>query len=800
MHLPDSSRCSNSITVGGEESDNVTQPIPHYRYALLPLFLVAGTFIVLGPTFWNGAETRQGSVADAYENSDLYHFVYPAYDYTYTRMRAGNPDTGVQVLPGLGAPFPLWNPQQRCGMPLTSDPRLGVFQPLNVVFLFLPTAPALAVHAFLSLFLMGLFFALFARAVGVGYVAAVIGGIVYAYCGASAAAMSRPWMASAMVWFPFVMWAVREYGYRFDFGTAMLAGLGGALLILSGAYALVLAALCLIVPYRIQMTLFPRSDEPQIPPLRRRIRGPVLMGFIAFGVSAIQWLPAAYWALRLDEPFQALWNFNLAAEAPVSWREFLAQALTPSASSLPRIAYVGTVTLLLIPAALFHRHRRRDVVFFLLAAVACSVAALAGTSGLPLGFPHLAFLYPVAFCLATLAALGADRLLTPRDTFRSRPVWLPAMFVMVAGAGFIVAFGADIRQYVIPFLGILFFFLIFRYRFFAPICGALIAALLVVDLTDASKNTYRHPRQDAPECYRRHAVALEDLREQSLGSRALFSAHGLDTALTSNMGFLYPQRLIGGALLPLTEDEAIWWNHLGEPGATLTRGSGKDVDREALSPRLLNFMAARAILATPQGSLYAGGWGGNGPHLREVPTQQDLRLYINEDALPRAYWVPGSRVAVGMQATIDMLTDASFDASRECVVDALSPGIGTLATTSAAAEGPRPSLADATCSIEDLSPERVRLRVNAPASGITVLADTHAPGWVARVNGVRQPILKVNGLYRGVVTPEGFSEIEFVYRPLVAYIAQGISVAVLIVILSYGMRVFFRRGVSLVSL
>ena len=777
----------------------MTETHPQYRYALLPLFLIAATFIVLGPTFWNGTETRQGSVASAYENSDLYQFVYPAYAYTFGRMKAGPPESGVRLLPGLEGAIPRWNPRLRCGIPLTTDPRVGVFQPLNAVFLFLPTAPAMAVHAFICLFLMGLFFALFARAAGVGYVAALIGGIVYAYCGASAAAMSRPWMASALVWMPFVMWAVREYGRRFDIGTAILAGFGGALLILSGAYGLVLAALCLIVPYRIQMTLFPRPDESPIPPLIRRFKGPLLMAVVAMGISAVQWLPTVVWSASLDAPFRSLWNFNIAAEAPVSGRELLAQVLTPDSSNLPRITYVGTITLLLIPAAFFHRHRRRDVIFFLIAAVAGTCAAFAGTDGLPFGFPRLAFVYPAVFSLAALAAFGADRLLTPKDTFRSRPVWLPASVVLLLSSGFIVAFGGDIRQFVIPFAAVLLVFLVFRYRVIALVGGILIAALLVVDLTVASKNTFRHPRQDAPECYRLDAAALDDLREQCLGSRAVLSARGLDTTLTSNLGFLYPQSLIGGALIPLTVDQALWWNRLAQSAPELTRGSGKDITPDSPQPGLLNYMAARAILASPQGPLYSGGWGADGPRLREAPTQGEYRLFVNEDALPRAYWVPSWRVAVGTQAAIDMLADDTFDATRACVVDALSPGIGALASTAPAVDESTPRLTDAACSVEDVRPEHVRLRVNAPLPGITVLADTYARGWSATVNGVRQPILQVNGLFRGVLTPAGPCEIEFTYRPLISYAAQGISIVVLGLILIYGIRVFFRRSASLVS-
>ena len=769
------------------------EPAPQYRYALLPLFLIAASFIVLGPTFWNGTETRQGSVGDAYENSDLYQFVYPAFDYAFSRM-GGSAARDSETVPDVRHAFPRWNPRQHCGVPLHTDPRLGLFQPLNALFLFQPTGRALALHAYLCLFLMGLFFALFARAMGVGYVAALIGGIVYAFCGASAAAMSRPWMADALVWTPFVMWSVREYAYRFDRGAAMLAGLGTGLLILSGAYAMVLAALCLILPYRLQMTVFPSTGEQTPPSLLRRTRGVFLMLAVAAGVAAVQWLPTLVWAVRLERPLEALWNFNVAAGTPVSPRELLVQLLTPSAGTLPRIAYVGIPTLLLVPAALFHRRRKREVAYFLLAAGAFAVASSAGDAQMPFGFPRLAFFYPLVFCVAALASLGADRLLTPRTTFRAQPMWLPASVVLVASAAMIWAFGAEVRQYAVPFVAVLAALLLFRTRWFAPVCGIALALLLVLDLTVASKNIYRHPRQDAPACYQRFAPALNELREQTLGSRAVLSARDLDSSLISNLAMVYPIHLAGGALSPLTREQALWWDQMAGRASTLARGSGKSLTPESPLPRLLNVMAVRAILVSPQGAMYAGGWGARGPHLREVPSPGGLRLYVNEDALPRAYWVPSWRVEVGPQAAIDALVDPAFDPSRECVVDALSGGIGQLAASPPSAGESTPALRDATCSVEDLTPEHVIIRVNAPQPGITVLADSFAPGWSATVDGKRQPILKVNGLFRGVVTPQGPCVIEFRYRPVSLYAGIAVGLLTLAVLLAGGLRGLFQKA------
>ncbi|MCC6491032.1 MAG: YfhO family protein [Candidatus Hydrogenedentes bacterium] len=766
---------------------------PQYRYAILPLFLIAASFIVLGPTFWNGTETRQGSVGDAYENSDLYQYVYPAFDYAYTRLR-GSAEREMDDMPNMRGAFPRWNPRMHCGVPLHTDPRLGLFQPLNAIFLFFPTSKALALHAFLCLFLMGLFFAMFARAMGVGYVPALIGGIVYAFCGASAAAMSRPWMAGALVWTPFVMWAVREYASRFDRAAATLAGIGTGLLILSGAYALVIAALLLILAYRLQMTLLPSADEKEPPSLLRRTQGILLMIAVAAGVAAVQWIPTAMWALGLENPLEALWNFNIAAEAPVAMRDLLAQLLSPSAGTLPGIAYVGIVPLLLIPAALFHRHRTREVAFFLLAAAGFAFVSCAGDVRMPFGFPRLAFFYPLVFCVAVLTALGADRLLTPRTTFRSRPVWLPASAVLIAAAAMIWAFGAEVRQYAVPFAAVLLLLLLFRSRWSARVCGVGFALLLVVDLTVASKNIYRHPRQDAPACYERFAPALDELREQSLGYRALLSARDLDTALTANLSMVYPISLGGGALFPLTREQALWWDRMAGSAPALARGSGNSLTSESPLPQLLNVMAVRAFLVSPQGALYGGGWGARGPRLREVPAASGLRLYVNEDALPRAYWVPSWRVAVGTQAAIDALAEPGFDRARSCVVDALSDGIGQLASSPPAVSESTPSMRDATCSVEDLKPEHVIIRVNAPQAGVTVLSDSFAPGWSATVDGKRQPILKVNGLFRGVVTPQGPCVIEFRYRPIALYAGIVIGLLTLVLMLAGGLRGLFQKA------
>jgi len=65
-----------------------------------------------------------------------------------------------------------------------------------------------------------------------------------------------------------------------------------------------------------------------------------------------------------------------------------------------------------------------------------------------------------------------------------------------------------------------------------------------------------------------------------------------------------------------------------------------------------------------------------------------------------------------------------------------------------------------------VTPNRVRLQVDAEAGDILVLKDIYAAGWSATVNGSPSPIVRVNGFARGVLmTNAGPQVVDFTYRP-----------------------------------
>jgi hypothetical protein len=131
--------------------------------------------------------------------------------------------------------------------------------------------------------------------------------------------------------------------------------------------------------------------------------------------------------------------------------------------------------------------------------------------------------------------------------------------------------------------------------------------------------------------------------------------------------------------------------------------------------------------------------------------QGEVRVYRNEGALPRAYVVPGYRVVADRDRRLAALRSPDFAPRQEVLLE----------------RAPESFAGGASGSAEFLvyQSEQVELRVEAPAGGLLVLADTDYPGWRAQVDGITTPILRANHVFRAVVLPPGAQHVAFTYEP-----------------------------------
>ncbi len=189
-------------------------------------------------------------------------------------------------------------------------------------------------------------------------------------------------------------------------------------------------------------------------------------------------------------------------------------------------------------------------------------------------------------------------------------------------------------------------------------------------------------------------------------------------------------------------------------------------------------MAARVLVCADGGPLGPAGFTKKTLPLRPLRSGNGIALLANDHALPRAYWVPGWRVARDMETALRLLGEASFNGARECVVfpgGASFEQLATLVPDAATAAGRPVDWESVECAIEEDAPERVVIHMASPRPGVTVLSDTFAPGWRAFLDGRRVPILRVNGLFRGIATPAGAHTIVFTYRPTAFLVGLSLS-------------------------
>jgi hypothetical protein len=133
----------------------------------------------------------------------------------------------------------------------------------------------------------------------------------------------------------------------------------------------------------------------------------------------------------------------------------------------------------------------------------------------------------------------------------------------------------------------------------------------------------------------------------------------------------------------------------------------------------------------------------------------DVTVYENPNAYPRAFVVPEAVLAPDGTAAIARLRDGPLDPRRQVVVESAPPGgIGPFA-------GTPPS--DAAIVAEGTAV--LDVEASAPAGGFLVLTDPYYPGWRAYVDGEEAPILHADYLFRAVPLTPGSHVVRFVFTP-----------------------------------
>lgn len=713
----------------------------HNQYAAPLLFMAAALFIFLCPLFWISIQAPGGGAVSADgENVTLYRQIFPSMMYGTESLRTGR--------------LPLWNNRILCGTPYFSEGRHGLLQPLVIPFLFLAFPQALALHAFTALSAMAFFFVLFARSLGLRFVPSLLGALVAVCGGTSAAVMSNPLTLQTMMWFPLLLWVLREHLRQPRRETLVLGAMTLSLLLLGGAMlpALVLAltavlygALCV---YR---GVAPSEDSKERNQRWKRalsLGSLIVLGLLLFSVQGFPMLAR----LRLlESSLQLLDNFRIAASLPAGVTGLWAQMLDLQTQLLPAPGRVGIMTLLLLPAAFLHPLPRWERIFFGL-----SIPGFVVLSVFTGEAQWVQALYlPVSFFIALLAALGLDRLFTVRRDAMTPRLWMP---VIASLSLFILLFlfaPDSARGRMLPFIPALAFFLIFRRQWASVLACIFILVFLYVDLASSFANRQDHPFfQSTPEL-RVDRQLTNRLRESALDGRVLLLADRESRSFHPNLCMTTPLHGVLGEGSLLSQSQSLWrdqWEQRCERG-----------DAPAFLS-MLRLMSVQVIATDKSfGGLDASFF--QGMNLQQQNREGRISLHTTPQGLARAYWVPRWRLATDDQAALDGICDPAFDPTRECLVTSDKKTVHHLARIVADTSEAAQELAAPRIVVTEHRPEEITVHVETPGPGILVFSESFEEGWQAVDNDQAHPLLHVNGIFMGVALDKGSHHIRFLYRP-----------------------------------
>jgi hypothetical protein len=160
----------------------------------------------------------------------------------------------------------------------------------------------------------------------------------------------------------------------------------------------------------------------------------------------------------------------------------------------------------------------------------------------------------------------------------------------------------------------------------------------------------------------------------------------------------------------------------------------------------------------------------------------ESRVYENERALPRAFLIANAQSVSGWQDAQARL-GAGFDPTQGALVE------GDLIL-----DGP-PGWQEAQISF--FSPNRVVVHADVQRVALLVLSEVYYPGWRAVVDGIEQPVYRVNGVMRGVVLEPGAHTVVWSYRPASLCWGIAISLVALLGLVGAGVATWARKKAAL---
>ncbi len=678
--------------------------------------------------------------------------------------------------------IPLWMTLVIGGTPFVGNPLAAYFYPPNWLFLFLPVTFTFHLIFAVQVFLAGaLAYGLLRWSYRRTPFAALVGGLCYmlspkllAHIGTGHVGWSQ-----AFAWLPLTLWLLRGAIEKKSILRAAWCGASIALtyfadprvmfysVLLHAGYAL----------YRLISLWRTEGFKAMFSVALRLTALPI--AFVLIG--AAQMLPTAE---LMSMSTRAELTLEQAGVYSLPWRYLIGFLLADRGGFHEWMTYLGLLPLLLAVLALLRRSTE-DRWFWLGATVAIFLYG-SGVNGplYPLLFrllPSLGWvrvpsrvllLLPLAAC--ALAGQGVDALLGPWAERAQRRTTLiafgGALICLGAGVGLALIAGPTLSSsaLVLATIGTAAMALLMAVaRGWLPrrALETAVVALILIDLWSTGRSMMTLRSFDEIMGERADVVAYLSAQDgRAQGDR--FRVYSPSYSIPHQVGARYEIEQLDGV-----EPSHTWW--LAE---FMALAGGYELDGYAVTipafptdsdvrTALRDAQPSAALLGLMNGLYIAADFPIDAPGWTLEAEFAPVYLYRNAQAMPRAWTTARAETAADWPEAQARLA-AGFDPARAALVESERP-----------LDGPPGYRA---AEVVYFSPNRIVVETQVDAPSLLVLAEVWYPGWTATVDGVQQPIYRVDGLMRGVYLDAGAQRVELIYSPASLWIGLALSVAALL--------------------
>lgn len=733
--------------------------------------------------------------------------------------------------------IPLWNPYIYGGTPFTGGVQSALFYPLNLIFLVFPTYVAINYSIILHVFLSGVFTYLYLRFIKLNpkseirnlqsiarlsRTSCMVSSVIFMFCAPQIFHVYPGHLPNlcTMIWLPLILLYAELFIRTRNFLYALFGGIAVAFNILAGHPQYFFYTSIALIIYCIIRMIQEFREHMNWKHVWYHVAGVCMLYVTGVSLAAIQLLPAFEMikhSARQTISYEWVGQFSFAPENFITLfiPEFFGDLLqTPYWGRYylwEMSLYIGILPLLLSAIAAFYERNRFTKTFLILALVTMILALgkftpflkilYAIVPGFNLFRGNSKFIFIVAFSLSVLSGMGVEHLknsiLTKRKTssFLSITIGIVAaislflfiFFLCKAGYGtwygiirkicslgdryttspslndtgflhttFAVATRGVIKFIILSVLSLLVIGVWINGRLRSQVLIPTTIAVILGDLW-CFGNQYM-VTFDSRQCFWNKEL-VHVLKNDPEPFRITTAGH-----FELNQGMAHDISHIGGY-------DA---NVIKEYSEFINLSDGKPIDEPRIVmevsqlSRLTNMLNVKYLLLPANVKIER-------PMIKPVFHDSRYALFLNTQALPRAFIVHEAKTVQGRDAIFKELSGNEFDPHRYCILEEPS----RLTTNSSG----KNLLKEANPAILEYLPNSVTIKAILVEDGYLVLGDTFYPGWNAYVDGRKSRVLKTNYILRSVFLEKGEHMVKFVYEPksfTIGMIITLISIVILI--------------------